>query len=161
MQPSSRNKIYWDACVWLSYINGISGRLPILDALLAESASDKGDITIVTSAISQVEVAFGMTEQSNKALDANTENEIDQLWADRDTIIILEYHEIIGIGARDLIRQGISRGWKLKPIDAIHLATAKSVRANEFNTYDKDLVKYSDFLGFPVCEPHTSTPRLL
>ena len=161
MPLNSRMRVYWDSCVWLSYVNGMTDRLPVLDALLAESASEKGTITILTSVLSQVEVAFGATEQTKKVLDLSIESEIDQLWADRDTVKLVEYHELIGIEARNLIRSGVSRGWRLKPMDAIHLATAKSVGVNEFHTYDQELTKYSKDLGFTIGEPHTTTPRLL
>jgi len=161
MPPNSRKILYWDSCVWLSYINAIPDRLPIIDALLAESASEKGKIMIYTSVISQVEVAFGIVEQTKKILDPQIESEIDELWADRDTLKLLEFHELIGLQARNFMRLGVSRGWQLKPIDAIHLATAKSIPTSEFNTYDTDLIKYSSDLGFPVTEPHTIAPLLL
>lgn len=160
MPPNIRQRIYWDACDWLSYINGIPDRLPVLDAILADSAAEKGMITLFTSVLSQVEVAYGINEQINKTLEPNIESKIDELWADRDVIKIVDYHELIGLEARGLMRLAVTRGWQLKPIDAIHLATAKSVNAQEFQTYDKSLEKFSTDLGIIICEPHASSPRL-
>ncbi len=40
--PEERRIIYWDACLFLDYIQGHPARIPILDALLEESASPKG-----------------------------------------------------------------------------------------------------------------------
>jgi transposase len=52
-------------------------------------------------------------------------------------------------------------GVVLKPKDAIHLATASAYKVTKMYTYDKDLFRYSEVLGFPVCEPTTDTPRLI
>jgi predicted nucleic acid-binding protein len=159
--PDQRQRVYWDANVWLAYVNGESDRLPILDALLADSSSPKGGIEIYTSELSEVEVAFGKSEQDNRALDPDVESKIDQLWADRDTLKVVEYHHTIGIAARQIIRVGVEKGWHLTPIDAIHLATAKFFDVFEFHTYDERLLKYSNDVGFPVVRPHTDQSQLL
>ena len=159
--PSQRQRIYWDADVWLSYINGENERLPVLDALLANSSSPKGNIEIYTSEISEVEVAFAKSEQDNKALDPDIEKQIDELWADRDALKLVEYHEAIGKEARAIIRLAIEKAWQLKPMDAIHLATAKRHQVAEFHTYDKRLLKYSNDIGFPIVIPHIIQPRMI
>lgn len=122
---SRRRRVYWDANCWLSYINAIPERLPILDALLANSGSPNGGMTLFTSEISKVEVAFGIAEQTNQVLSPEIEAEIDKLWADDSAVALVEYHDTIGREARNLIREAIPRGWSLKPIDAVHLATAR------------------------------------
>lgn len=159
--PNQRQKIYWDANIWLAYINGEADRLPVLDALLAESSSPKGNIQIYTSEISEVEVAFGKSEQDKKALDPEVEGKIDALWADTDTLKVVEYHHSIGVLARGFIRLGIEKGWHLRPMDAVHLATAKASEVIEFHTYDEHLLKYSNDVGFPVLMPHTQQPKML
>ena len=132
----------------------------MLDALLADSSSPKGNIEIYTSEISVVEVAFAKAEQDKKALDADVEKQIDELWADRDTLKVVEYHHTISIGARTMIRLAVEKSWQLKPMDAIHLATAKQHQVTEFHTYDKALMKYSNEIGFTIIEPHVIQPRL-
>lgn len=159
--PSPRRHIYWDAPVWLSYINGDADRLPTLDALLANSSSSNGTIEIHTSTVSLVEVAFAKAEQDKKALDLTVEQQIDELWADRAALKLVELHEAITREARQIIRLAMTRGWSLKPIDAIHLATAKCSQCEEFHTYDAPLLKYSNDVGFPIVEPHTQQPKLL
>jgi hypothetical protein len=69
-------------------------------------------------------------------------------------------------GARDLMREAIaaSRGvWSLKPLDAVHLATAQWLDASHpisgFHTYDTSLKKYANLLGgIPIVEPDATKP---
>jgi predicted nucleic acid-binding protein len=161
MPTKTRQKIYWDSCCWLSYINGIPDRLPVLDDILADNTADKGTIRIYTSMISEVEVAYGAIEQYSGKLDPQIEQEITESWADRDAIKLIEFHELIGNEAKQLMRMAIHNSWKLKPLDAIHLATAKSINADEIHTYDAEIFKYSQILGITICVPHTINPRLI
>jgi len=127
-------RLYWDACVFLSYINRHPGRIGTLDKLMADGA--KGELEILTSTISNVEVAYGIQEQTQKALDPAVEANIDKLWNATSFIKLVEFHALIAQRARTLMRDGIPYGWKLKPGDAIHLATASSgLEIVEFNTY--------------------------
>ena len=156
--------IYWDANPFLSYVNEYPGRMPALDALLDSSA--KGSITIYTSALSQVEVAFAASEQKQRVLDPQEEQKIDALWSDPDAVALVEYHDGIGQRARALMRESITRGWSLKPLDAVHLAMAmwlaqSGFQVDEFHTYDGALEKYSSIVGFTICEPYTQSPRMI
>ena len=163
--PNSGKIVYWDACCFLSYINETAERLPILDALLGASVSESGGIKLYTSEISRVEVAFSLSEQRQQVLDTETENRIEKLWADPDALAMVEYHDGIGPTARVLIRHAITRGWSLKPLDAIHLATAKwlselGIRVAEFHTYDASLFKWASIVGFEILRPQTPQPQL-
>ena len=131
---SGRRRIYWDSCVWLSYINGHPNRLPVLETLLADSSSPLGDIELVTSTVSQTEVAFAFVEQDNQLPDPAVEAKIDSLWNDKRTMRLIEYHTVIAVEARTLIRLGLQSRWSLKPLDAIHLATARWYGVTEFHT---------------------------
>ncbi len=106
--PDSSPDIYWDANLFLSYINEYPDRMPTLDALLENSAA--GSIKIYTSALTRVEVAFAASEQQRRALDVQEEEKIDGLWSDPDAIDLVEYHDDIGRQARSLIRDSITRG---------------------------------------------------
>ena len=152
------DRVYWDACVFLSYINGEQERLPMIDALLEESRS--GEIEIITSTVSLAEVAFAEEERSNGALDPNIEVAIDDMFSDREVVKLVEFHELVAREARSRMRQAITNGWRLKPMDAIHLATAFHLDATQFHTYDKPLLKYQAPVGFPINEPVTLRPRL-
>ena len=161
--PDTPARIYWDANVFLSYVNAIPNRMPVLDALLEKSAS--GAIVIYTSALSHVEVAFGASEKDRNALNREVEQKIASLWADTEAVVSVEYHDAIGMIAKDLIRDAITRGQSLKPLDAIHLATAKwllgaGITVDEFHTYDDRLFKYNDTVGYPIHEPRTPQTRM-
>lgn len=47
--PGRPSHVYWDSSVPLAYINGDSGRLPMLDALLEELGASDGPRRIATS----------------------------------------------------------------------------------------------------------------
>ena len=69
--PDTPQIIYWDSNAFLAYVNEETNRMPGLDAILDSAA--KGEIQLRTSDISRVEVAFGASEQTQRALDAATE----------------------------------------------------------------------------------------
>ena len=156
--------VYWDANVFLSYINGVPERLPTLDALLESSASG-GGIRIYTSTLSVTEVAFATSEQKRGVLDPAMEQKIDSLWEPSGPVTLADFHIGIGRQARDLMRGAITNRWSLKPYDANHLATAQwlskmDISVDEFHTYDDRLVKYGSIVGFKIVRPYISAPKL-
>lgn len=158
--PKMRKLIYWDSTVWLSYVNGEPDRLPVIDSILAESASDKGKYRLFTSVLTQVEVAFAKSEQDGQALDPDVEDQIDQLWNDTESLSLIEFHEGIGKAARTLMRLCLTIGRSLKAMDALHLATAKFINADEIHTYDAKWLGLTDLLGIPIKLPTTDQPSL-
>jgi predicted nucleic acid-binding protein len=160
--PEELTRIYWDANVFLSYINGVPDRLPHIDGVLEKSGTD---FRIITSSITVVEVAFGKAEQDAKALDPGVEAKINAMWAPGSPVRLVEFYPLIADGAKALLRESLIRGWKLKPMDAIHLSTARQERVTQFHTYD-DLGRYSapgphgepPVLDFPP--PEASQPKL-
>ena len=156
--PDETVFIYWDACVLLSYVNGTADRLPHLDAFLEKSGKS---IQLITSAVSIVEVAFAKAEQDGKMLDDATEKKISRLWTSNSPIKLIEYYRLIGEGAKNLMRDAISQGWKLKPLDAIHLSTARSFKVAEFHTYSNDLHKYATIVGYKIGPPIAEQPKLI
>ncbi len=141
-------------------------RLPVLSEFLEESARGGSNVSIYASTFSHTEVAFGATEQQKQQLDTAIERKIDSLWADPGTVTSVEYHSDIAKVARGLIRDALTKGWSLKPADAIHLGTAQwlssvGCEVDEFQTYDAALVKYESMVGFKILEPHTEQLRMI
>ncbi len=156
---NSSDVVYWDASVFLSYVNGEPERLPTIDTLLEESRN--GDFTIVTSTLSITEVAFAEMEKTRKVLDSDVERAIDALFHDREVVTLIEFHEVIAREARRLMRRGLTSGRSLKPADAIHLATAVQHGVSVVHTYDGPMAGYADLTELRIEVPATSNPRLL
>jgi predicted nucleic acid-binding protein len=157
--PDGPRRIYWDACIFISYIQGDADRLPILEALLEQSGRG-GDIQIVTSELSRAEVAYAESERVKRALDPAVEARIDALWADTRAIKTVEIHQLITNEARQLIRQSLIEGRSLRANDVIHLATARWLKAAEIHTYDKKWFTLASLLGCPIVEPRVDQPKL-
>lgn len=151
---------YWDANVFLNYLNGDINRLPTLDAILEDMSNSNKD-RIVTSVISKVEVAWVATEKNTRSLSSDEEARIDLLWNDSSVIELVDLNDEITHITRSLLRRAMARGWSLKTNDAIHLATSEWVGAVEMNTYDTRLWKYTELIGIPIKEPIAEQPRLL
>jgi predicted nucleic acid-binding protein len=144
--------LYWDACCFLSYINGIKDRIVVLEEILRRA--DDHDIVIVTSVISVVEVAFVLEEQTKRKLSKKAEQRIDRLLGNKRAVMLVELHERIAKDARSLMRTGLTHGLALKPMDAIHLATARSLSIVEVHSYDDRLCKQGAQLGMQVGPPN-------
>ena len=84
-------------------------------------------------------MAFAEVERQQRALLPEIEAKIDQLWADRKAIKLIESHEVIHRETRRLLREAMSLGLKLQSKDAIHLASARNVKASRLHTFDADL----------------------
>lgn len=156
--PDEPRMIYWDSCIFLLYIEGSPEWMPILDSLL-DQASRTGDIVIVTSTLSIVEVAFATDEKAGGMLDDAIVAAIDELWADRSAVQLVEFDQLIAREARRLLRRSVQIDRSLKPMDAIHLATAAVMQVADCHTTDDRLQNWND-LGFPVRDPWTEAPQL-
>jgi predicted nucleic acid-binding protein len=149
--PDKKRRIYVDACVFLSYVNGIPDRLPDIDAML--DAGRKGEVELITSTVSITEVAFGKVEQDGRELQADVGDKISALWRPGTPVRLVDFHEAIGDTAKQLMRESLASGRKLKPMDAIHLSTALHMSADEFVTYDERLSAFGPSVGFGVGPP--------
>lgn len=143
--------IYWDACVFLSYINGVADRVDDVEGLL--QLAEKGSIRLITSVATVVEVAMSETERTGDLLDPDAEVKIAALWQPPSPITLVDFHPLIAAGALRLIREGVPKGWRLKPLDAIHLATAQRQGVDEIHTYSADWDRYAPILGCKISRP--------
>ncbi len=153
--------LYWDADVFLSYINGNPTRMPTLEAIL-QSIGDNDYEKIVTSTISKVEVAWAAIEQLSRSLNPEEETRIDNLWDDSSVVELVDFNDDIALKARELMRKGMEVGGKkLRTNDAIHLASAIWVNATEFNTYNEKHFKFfKGLVHIQIREPYTEQIRM-
>src|SRR5690349_19556396 len=113
--PGKPQLIYWDSCVFLSYIDADKDRIDVLDAILDDIHRSNGAKKIVTSILTKTEVTASAQERATKILLPEVEQKIDALWNDDSVVGIIELHEGIAIRARTLIRKAFEQGWSLKP----------------------------------------------
>ena len=158
--PARPTLTYWDACVFLAYISREPDRFQTVSDILDETAASNGKHKIVTSIVSRVEVAFVAQERFERVLDHDIEDRIMALWNTQDLIETIDCHSGIADLARGLLREAVSSGNKLQPLDAIHLASAQWAQAGELHTYDDRLLRLNGRMSCVICEPHIAQPRL-
>lgn len=157
--PDHPQRIYLDACVFLSYINGDPARLPNIDALFDEG--HRGEIELITSVVSITEVAFGKAEQDGHLPDQDTLDKIESLWRPPSPVRLIDVYDLLAEEARSVIRLAIPTGAKpIKPMDAIHVATAKRWSVSVLCTYDTTLPPWGPTLGLIIEEPGPMRPHL-
>lgn len=156
--PKTQRYIYWDTCVFLDYLRATPERIHDIQAVLGEV--QKGSGFIATSIVSRVEVAY-WAEDGVFQLDDASEEALDSMWGDKSVFRLVELHEPLTKRARALMRRARSEGWSLKPMDAIHLATAQSVNAVEIHTYDDKWYKFAEWLHCEIKPPSPLQPALM
>jgi predicted nucleic acid-binding protein len=131
---------YWDAATFLGWLSEESGK--VSDCKPVIEAAEAGRVTLVTSAVTIVEVFW---LKGHKKVDASAARKIKAFFRHR-WIVVREVDRFIAEAAQELL-------WNknVKPKDAIHLATAlrQDVAFDQFDTYDGDLIKLSGTLGDP------------
>ena len=149
--PDSPQLTYWDACVFLSFIERHPDRSKAIRTWLEKA--EKGKVVIVTSTLSIVEVAFRKQEKDQGALIPEEEAKINNLWTPGSPVTLAEFHTIIALEARRLMRDAMASGIGLKPADAIHLATCRNLGIDEFHTYDGKLGGAAGISQLTITEP--------
>ena len=154
-------RIYWDADVFVAYINEETERLPTIESLLQQVIEDP-KIMIVTSVLTKVEVSWTGIEKEDRLLLPEELKRVDSLLDNYNIIELIEFDDFIASKARELMRFGMeSGGKKLRSNDAIHLASAIRVNANEVNTYNIAHYQFFEqFANIPIKEPAIDQPRL-
>ncbi len=151
MPGDKPKRSYWDSCVFLALINREPGRAVVVGELM-ESAR-KGEIEVVTSLLSVTEVAYAVIEKQSGSPSDATLIKIDKLWDHPSPVKLVEFHRLIAVSARDLMRRAVPKGLSLKPPDAIHLSTASRHQCDEILTYDPKWAAYADLVGVQIREP--------
>jgi predicted nucleic acid-binding protein len=135
----SVEKIYWDSDCFLGHLQAEPGKVGKCAGVLQRA--DRGDVLIVTSALTLAEVLWmrnGPRLTEDKAL-------MVRRFFRRSTIRVYNVSRKISESAQDLV-------WRhdIKPKDAIHVATALHLSADALETFDSNLIKKSGTVGTPL-----------
>jgi predicted nucleic acid-binding protein len=151
------SRVYWDSCCFIALISEEKGRHQ--DVLSLYRLAEKGELTIVTSALTISEVCKVKCEPVGRpkdSMDPEGDKFLDRFFQN-DAFEIVELSPSIGAQARSLFRN-------YEEIrvtnDAVHLATACLMNVDEMHTFDhRDLlrlngrVKKSDGDFLTICPP--------
>jgi predicted nucleic acid-binding protein len=157
--------LYWDTSVILSYLKRTEGRWLTLHSLITEIEQSNRTRKIVTSQITHAETVYVEFDEG-QGFSLEDESKLDNFWSDYNIIAFIEVNLEITRLARELKRYAKEQGWKLKLVDAIHLASAQwisqfSSNTIVFHTYDLgDFQKFSTRVPFPIGEPIVTQPPL-
>jgi hypothetical protein len=165
--PSDPKYLYWDACVFLSYLKETPGRWPTINALFTEIQQSGRTRKIVTSRITYAEVAYIAFDKTT-GFSADEERKLDEFWSDYHVITFIESTDEIMRLTRNLKRHAVQQGWRLKLPDAIHLASAQWLAPFAptpddivFQTYNtRDFKKFEPLMLFSIDEPTHPQPSL-
>lgn len=152
--------IYLDACCFIAFFANEASRADVIASLLEESLEKK--IRVITSVLSVTEVAFLEDEKSSRILRSEVEQRFDDTFNDRSTIALIEYSQMTARKAREVMRKSVAIKDlpNVKAADAIHVASALSVGADMFFTYDEKLLRHTKTFGVEIREPFVEQPRL-
>jgi predicted nucleic acid-binding protein len=155
--------IYWDSCVFSSYIGGIPERMSIIDELLQRIKRNRR-VKILTSTYSIAEVVFASGHGQGKFISTDHYTLIDKMWQS-SFLELIDVHQMIMYKARDLVRYArLDQNNRLNIGDAIHLATAAWANQSigmvkAFHTYD-NLSHFSPLIdNIPIEEPTVEQPK--
>jgi predicted nucleic acid-binding protein len=140
------NRCYCDANIFLGWFNREEDKVNACRGIV--EASEKGELQIITSALTLTEV---IKMKGQNRLPAKSEEQIRQFF-EQDYVRIMN----VDRPTAELARQLIWEHTQLDPKDSIHVATAIQHRISPFHTFDKTLLKLDGQLGRPplrICTP--------
>lgn len=122
----------WDSSVIIGYLAGQDDLKEVCELIIA--SAERGEIEIIVATMATVEVAYleGLSDEDSEA-------KIRELFG-RDYITPVAIDMRVAAISRGLIRK-YRTGPRLKPPDAIHLATAMQWRIPVLETTDPDLLR--------------------
>ncbi len=123
----SSDRIYWDSCCFTSRIERTPGRIQILEHIT--DRAERGEIVIVTSAFTLVEVA---KVNLPPGLEHDEQERLIVDFFDNPYILPIQLDLRVAKIARDIIRNYSA----IKGKDAIHIASAIQAGVSVMHTYD-------------------------
>ncbi len=129
---------YWDSDAFLGYLKGEPDKCSACEEVL--SRAGKGEVTIVTSALTLTEVLFA---KYHPKLPKIMREEIATFF-DSDYIALSDVDITVAKLARDVVWDN-----NIKPKDAIHVATALLWGVPLLNTFDGRLLKHDGKINSP------------
>lgn len=146
--------VYWDANCFLGIFNNEQDKVKACQGTTTKA--EEGDLIIVTSAITLVEV---IRMKGQPRLKREDENKIREFFLHK-YISIQNVDRVVAEVARDLM-------WRhstLQPKDSIHVATAILRKVSRMHTFDGELLKLDNKYGSPklhICTPDIPHQRNL
>lgn len=153
----SPQRLYFDASVYLAFLNDETDRASVVESLLHEA--ERGTVEIFTSTVSLTEVVYLKSADERLSHDVIDER-IDRLLRDTSVTTLVELTAEIGVRAREFVRSQPAREAALQVRDAIHLATAAQASVDRFYVYDSDFYPFRGHVDFEIGEPTVETPRM-
>jgi predicted nucleic acid-binding protein len=132
--------VYVETSVFLAYLMGEPGRVD--DAKSVMLRAESGDFRMITSSVTLTEVGA-----SPGTVSADVERQID-LFFNHSWLYIVNLDKPVAVLARTIAREH-----HLKPLDAIHVASAVSRNASELLTYDDKILRVGVLGSMSVNEP--------
>ncbi|HZM06010.1 MAG TPA: PIN domain-containing protein [Candidatus Saccharimonadales bacterium] len=149
-------KHYWDACIYIAYLKGEQSHGPPYVDSIAQIAKDNFEQknVIITSVITLTEVLSSKLTPEEEESFLKTFKRVNHILYDVDYAIATK--------ARKFRESFLSHssGKTLATPDAIHLATAAILQADELNTFD-DGQKERKFLGLLELTGHPAIENLV
>ena len=152
--PGTNPLYYWDTCLFLAWLKDENRKSGEMDGVreIIERAKRR-EVKLMTSVLTPVEV-----------LSAKIPAGMDTLFKELMKRMNRQGMDIrVASLAHDIRNHYALKNEKIpKTPDAIHLATAILYRANEFHTFDEQLIGYSGNVGgnkLIVCKPESKRPQ--
>lgn len=134
----SRDQIYWDSDPFLGWLQEEEGKFDLCQGTIKQA--EEGGILIVTSALTLAEVLY---QKRKEVITADKKDRVIGLFQN-EFIAVRNVTRAIAEAARDLVwSNGIA------PKDAIHVATAVSLKLSTLETFDAELIGQSGKIGAP------------
>jgi predicted nucleic acid-binding protein len=134
----SQEQIYWDSDPFLGWLQEEEGKYDLCDGTIKQA--EEGSLLIVTSALTLAEVLY---QKRQEVISVEKKDRVIGLFQN-EFIAVRNVTRTIAEMARDLVwSHGIA------PKDAIHVATAMSLKLAILETFDKDLINQSGKVGAP------------